>query len=68
MLVYGENDPWSAGTFHVDSRNDSVRYFVPEGNHGAYLCVPVRPFPFATESATEDLPVVNPALLRRQRL
>jgi hypothetical protein len=34
LFIYGENDPWSAGAFEVRSRNDSHRYFVPNGNHG----------------------------------
>ncbi|CAM3208232.1 hypothetical protein G4177_03355 [Corallococcus sp. ZKHCc1 1396] len=35
LFVYGENDPWSAGAFDVRSRNDSYRFYVPDGNHGA---------------------------------
>ncbi|MFY0566551.1 hypothetical protein ACN28E_22320 [Archangium lansingense] len=37
MLIYGENDPWSSGAFEVNPANDSVRYFVAGGNHGASL-------------------------------
>jgi hypothetical protein len=35
MLVYGENDPWSAGAFFLGNASDSYRYTVPGGNHGA---------------------------------
>ncbi|WP_394843193.1 hypothetical protein LZC95_39855 [Pendulispora brunnea] len=37
LLVYGENDPWSAGAFVVSPANDSYRYFVPKGNHSANI-------------------------------
>ncbi|WP_224244735.1 S28 family serine protease [Hyalangium gracile] len=37
MLIYGENDPWSTGAFEVSPSNDSVRYFVAGGNHGASI-------------------------------
>jgi hypothetical protein len=35
MLVYGENDPWTAGGFVLGNARDSFRYVVPGGNHGA---------------------------------
>lgn len=35
MLIYGENDPWSAGAFELGFARDSYRYFVPGGNHGS---------------------------------
>ena len=37
MLVYGENDPWTAGGFVLGDARDSFRYVVPGGNHGASL-------------------------------
>jgi hypothetical protein len=37
MLVYGENDPWSAGGFALGRAKDSFRYVVPGGNHGAAI-------------------------------
>jgi hypothetical protein len=39
MLVYGENDPWSAGAFELGWAKDSFRYFVPGGNHGAGISI-----------------------------
>jgi hypothetical protein len=33
ILVYGQNDPWSAGAFELGFARDSFRYFVPGGNH-----------------------------------
>ncbi len=37
LLVYGENDPWTAAAFEVDERNDSWRLIVPRGNHAASI-------------------------------
>lgn len=40
LLVYGENDPWSAGAFDVPpaaQARDNHVYIVPGGNHGARL-------------------------------
>jgi hypothetical protein len=37
MLVYGENDPWTAGGFVLGNAKDSFRYVVPGGNHGASI-------------------------------
>jgi len=37
MLVYGENDPWTAGGFLLGRAKDSFRYVVPGGNHGAAI-------------------------------
>jgi hypothetical protein len=37
MLVYGENDPYSARMHDVNARRDSYRYVVPNGNHYADL-------------------------------
>jgi hypothetical protein len=37
MLIYGENDPWSAGAFHLGFARDSYRYDIPGANHGASI-------------------------------
>jgi hypothetical protein len=37
LFVYGENDPWSTRPFAPNAANDSFRYFVPAGNHGASI-------------------------------
>jgi hypothetical protein len=37
MLVYGQNDPWSAGAFALGLAQDSYRYDVPGGNHGSFI-------------------------------
>jgi hypothetical protein len=37
LFIYGENDPWSAGAFELGQAQDSYRFFVPEGNHGASI-------------------------------
>jgi hypothetical protein len=37
MLVYGQNDPWSAGAFALGLAHDSYRYDVPGGNHGSFI-------------------------------
>ncbi len=37
LFIYGENDPWSTGAFEVRERNDSLRLFVPGGNHGSSI-------------------------------
>lgn len=37
MLIYGEYDPWTAAQLEVDEDNDSFRYTVPAGSHGAKI-------------------------------
>jgi PS-10 peptidase S37 len=37
LLVYGQNDPWSAGAIDLAGARDSFRFFVPGGNHGSNL-------------------------------
>ncbi|NTX04519.1 S28 family serine protease [Myxococcus sp. CA040A] len=37
LFIYGENDPYSAAAFSVRARNDSFRYFAPQGNHGSSI-------------------------------
>jgi hypothetical protein len=34
MLLYGAQDPWSAGAFALGQARDSYRYVVPGANHG----------------------------------
>jgi len=33
MLIYGGNDPWSAGAFELGRARDSFRYVIPGANH-----------------------------------
>ena len=35
MLVYGQDDPWSAAALELGGAVDSFLYFVPGGNHGS---------------------------------
>ena len=35
LIIYGENDPWSAGAFTVKGAADSASFVVLKGNHGA---------------------------------
>jgi len=35
LLIYGENDPWSAGAIELGAAQDSFRFFVANGNHGS---------------------------------
>jgi PS-10 peptidase S37 len=35
MLIYGQNDPWSAGAVSLGNATDSFRFFAPGGNHGS---------------------------------
>jgi hypothetical protein len=49
MFIYGENDPWSAGAFHLGGADDSYKYTVPSGNHGASISQ--LPEPQLTEAA-----------------
>jgi hypothetical protein len=37
MLVYGQNDPWTAGAVDIGAATDSFKYLVPNGNHGANI-------------------------------
>jgi hypothetical protein len=41
LLVYGQNDPWSAGAIELGAAKDSFRFFVPNANHGtSYSTLP----------------------------
>jgi hypothetical protein len=35
LLVYGENDPWSAAMLELGGATDSYRFIAPDGNHGS---------------------------------
>ncbi len=37
MLIYGQNDPWTAGAVELGAATDSYRYVAPNGNHGASI-------------------------------
>lgn len=37
MLIYGQNDPWSAGAVDLGNATDSFKYIAPNGNHGSSL-------------------------------
>lgn len=37
MLIYGQNDPWSAGAVDIGDAVDSFKYIAPGGNHGSSL-------------------------------
>jgi hypothetical protein len=43
MLIYGQNDPWSAGAFFLGAARDSVRYTVPGGTHSARITLLPQP-------------------------
>ncbi len=37
LLIYGQNDPWSAGAVNLGAATDSFKYIVPNGNHGSTI-------------------------------
>jgi hypothetical protein len=37
MLIYGQNDPWSAGAVSLGDATDSFKYIAPNGNHGSSI-------------------------------
>lgn len=37
MLIYGQNDPWSAGAVSLGAATDSFKFIVPNGNHGSSI-------------------------------
>jgi hypothetical protein len=37
MLIYGQNDPWSAGAVSLGNASDSFKYIAPNGNHGSSI-------------------------------
>jgi hypothetical protein len=61
MLVYGQNDPWTAGAFQLGFARDSYRYDVPGGNHGSaitQLPEPARSEALATLARWANSPIV----------
>lgn len=37
MLIYGENDPWTAGAASLGNATDSFKFIAPGGNHGSSI-------------------------------
>jgi hypothetical protein len=37
MLIYGQNDPWTAGAVDLGAATDSYKYIAPGANHGASI-------------------------------
>src|SRR4029079_8088976 len=37
MLIYGQNDQWSAGQMDRGAATDSLKYISPAGNHGSSI-------------------------------
>lgn len=37
LLIYGQNDPWTAGAVDLGSAVDSFKFVVPNGNHGSTI-------------------------------
>ena len=37
MLIYGQNDPWTAGAVDIGNAMDSFKYIAPNGNHGSSI-------------------------------
>ncbi|HEX5059561.1 MAG TPA: S28 family serine protease [Kofleriaceae bacterium] len=35
LLIYGQNDPWSAGQATLGNATDSFKFIAPNGNHGS---------------------------------
>jgi hypothetical protein len=35
MLIYGQNDPWTAGAVDLGAATDSFKFIAPGGNHGS---------------------------------
>lgn len=43
MLIYGQNDPWSAGQVDLGAATDSFKYISPAGNHGSSIGTLAQP-------------------------
>lgn len=37
MLIYGQNDPWTAGAVSIGNATDSFKFTAPNGNHGSSI-------------------------------
>ena len=54
MLIYGQNDPWSAGAADLGGATDSFKFIAPGGNHGSSV----------TSLASADQSTATAAILR----
>lgn len=43
LLIYGQNDPWSAGAVDLGAATDSFKLIVPGGNHGSSIAALPQP-------------------------
>lgn len=71
MLVYGQNDPWTAGAFALGLAQDSYRYDVPGGNHGSFITQlpqPAQSEALATLARWANAPIVVPTAAPTARL
>lgn len=37
LLIYGQNDPWTAGAVSIGAATDSFKFISPNGNHGSSI-------------------------------
>lgn len=37
LLIYGQNDPWTAGAVELGNATDSYKFIAPNGNHGSSI-------------------------------
>jgi hypothetical protein len=37
LLIYGQNDPWTAGAVSLGAATDSFKFISPNGNHGSSI-------------------------------
>ncbi len=54
LLIYGQNDPWTAGAVDLGDAQDSFKFIAPGGNHGASI----------TTLTSADASVARAAVLR----
>ena len=54
MLIYGQNDPWSAGAVDLGDAADSFKFIAPGGNHGSSIA----------NLASEDAGTATAAVMR----
>ncbi len=43
LLIYGQNDPWTAGAASIGAATDSFKFIVPNGNHGSNIGTLAQP-------------------------
>lgn len=67
LLIYGQNDPWTAGAVDLGAATDSFKLIVPGGNHGSSIAA----LPSA-DQATATAAVLRwagmPAAIHKKRL